>query len=130
MRTFEQRFADVFSELGDFEQMQIFNEWAYRIGDEPICQMEEFDDLFNDWKPSDIAMRMFYGDFNPNHDYFRFDGYGNLESANHLNEWLDDYIISDLADWYEEHEDVLTCVCSEMEEIFEEEEEEKEEETI
>ena len=131
MRTFAERFADVFSELGDYEQMTIFNEWAYRIGEEPIEDMENFDDLMCGWKPSDIALRIAYGDFHPNRAFFRFDGYGNLESTDYLNDWLDSYVISDLADWYEEHKDVLTCVCSEMEEICEEEEEEEtEEETI
>ena len=27
-----------------------------------------------------IACRIFYGNFNPNDDYFNFDGYGNLQS--------------------------------------------------
>ena len=127
MKTFEARFADVWSELGDIEQMSIFNEWAYRIGEEPICDMNEFDDLMHGWKPIDIAMRIHFGDFNPNHEYFRFDGYGNLESTNYPCEWIEDYM-DDMVSWYEENEDALTCVCSEMEEVFEEEEDEQEDE--
>lgn len=29
-----------------------------------------------------LAFRIHYGDFNPNDDYFNFDGYGNLQSFN------------------------------------------------
>ncbi len=46
--------------------------------------MDEFDDYMGSFSPSDLANRIFYGDFNPNDDYFRFNAYGNLES---LNEW-------------------------------------------
>lgn len=123
MKTFNERFADVFSELGDIDQLVIFNEWAYTIGEEPICEMGEFDDLMCGWKPLDIAMRVHFGDFNPNHAYFRFDGYGNLESTEFVHWWIEDYM-DDLADWYEDHKDVLTSVCSDMEEICEEEDEE------
>ena len=81
MKTFKERFADVWSELGDCEQIAIYNEWAYRIGEEPIEDMDLFDDVMCGWKPIDIALRIRFGDFNPNHHYFRFDGYGNLEST-------------------------------------------------
>lgn len=131
MRTFNKRFADVFSELGDAEQVSIFNEWANRIGEETIESMDNFDDLLNGWKASNIASRIVHGDFHPNHTWFKFNGLGNLESANNVNGWMDDYVVSDLADWYEENKELLTSVCSEMEEICEDdEEEETEEETI
>lgn len=43
--------------------------------------MEEFDEVLSGHTPMEIAQLIFFGDFNPNHDYFRFNGYGNLESA-------------------------------------------------
>lgn len=48
-----------------------------------------------------------YGRFNPNRDYFRFDGYGNLESTNYedYTDLIDDYfldkIIEEAEDWDE-----------------------------
>ena len=46
--------------------------------------MDDFDELCEYMKPSDIAMRIFYGgEFNPNDMYFRYDGYGNFESTNY-----------------------------------------------
>lgn len=124
MRTFNERFIDAFNELSESEQVCIFNEYAYRIGEEPIEDMDCFDDLMYGWKPLDIALRVHFGDFNPNHTYFRFDGYGNLESTEFVNWWLEDYV-DDLADWYEDNQDVLTSVCPDIE-IDEDEDEEPE----
>lgn len=46
--------------------------------------MDEFDDFMSNSTPLEIARMIFYGDFNPNDDYFRFNAYGNLESADRL----------------------------------------------
>lgn len=47
--------------------------------------MDEFDEFLSGRTPMEIAQMIFFGDFNPNNDYFRFNGYGNLKSA----EWPD-----------------------------------------
>ena len=48
--------------------------------------MAEFDEFMSNYSPMEIAQMIFFGDnFNPNDDYFRFNAYGNLESAN----WYD-----------------------------------------
>ena len=47
--------------------------------------MDLFDELLDGYTPMEIARMIFFGEFNPNDDYFRFNAYGNLESAN----WLD-----------------------------------------
>ena len=68
--------------------------------------MAEFDDLMSDYTPMGIAQMIFFGgDFNPNHDFFRFNGYGNLESANWHDveaeaEDLKDDIIDHLVNYY------------------------------
>lgn len=43
--------------------------------------MDEFDDFMSDYTPMEIAQMIWFGEFNPNNDYFRFNAYGNLESA-------------------------------------------------
>ena len=44
--------------------------------------MDEFDEFLSNCTPSEIARMIFFGDdFNPNDEYFRFNAYGNLESA-------------------------------------------------
>ena len=45
--------------------------------------MDEFDELMSNYNPMQIAQMIYFGDyFNPNDEYFRFNAYGNLESAN------------------------------------------------
>lgn len=45
--------------------------------------MDEFDEFLSNHTPMEIAQMIFYGgEFNPNDEYFRFNAYGNLESAN------------------------------------------------
>lgn len=130
MRTFYERFAEYFAEQGNAEQVAIFNEWAYNTGNEPVNSMEEFDEVFRDWSPLDIA-RQTYADFNPNHDYFTFDGNANLESIENVAEWLEDYV-GDMADYFEDHYRDLanvvgTCEAGALYEEDEDEEQEDEE---
>lgn len=47
--------------------------------------MDEFDYFMSDYTPMNIAQMIWFGEFNPNADYFRFNAYGNLESA----DWRD-----------------------------------------
>ena len=42
--------------------------------------MAEFDEFLDGYTPMEIARMIHFGEFNPYDDYFRFDGYGNLES--------------------------------------------------
>ena len=43
--------------------------------------MDSFDEIMSNCMPMEIAQRIFFGDFNPNDEFFRFNAYGNLESA-------------------------------------------------
>ena len=68
--------------------------------------MDVFDEFLDGYTPMEIAQMIFFGDdFNPNDDYFRFDAYGNLESANWGDveaeaEDLKDDIIDHLVNYY------------------------------
>lgn len=42
--------------------------------------MDEFDDFLSNDTPMEIAQMMWFGEFNPNDEYFRFNAHGNLES--------------------------------------------------
>ena len=52
---------------GDLEHLEFYD-------------MECFNELMDSLEPEEIARRVFFGDFNPNHEYFKFNGYANLES--------------------------------------------------
>lgn len=67
--------------------------------------MDEFDEFLSGRTPMEIAQMIYFGNFNPNDDYFRFNGYENLESANWPDvvaeaEDLEDDIINHLTHYY------------------------------
>ena len=41
---------------------------------------DEFFDMFFEGKPAEVARAIYYGDFNYNDEYIKFNGYGNLET--------------------------------------------------
>ena len=50
--------------------------------DASYYDMDAFDELMSNYSPMQIAQMIYFGDdFNPNDDFFRFNVYGNLESA-------------------------------------------------
>lgn len=102
MKTFNERFAEYFSEQGNAEQVAIFNEWAYATGNEPINDIDEFNEVCAGFDPLDIVYKYRFGSFNPYHGYFTFDGYANLESIENVAEWLEDYT-DEMADYFEDH---------------------------
>lgn len=69
--------------------------------------MDEFDEFLSNATPSEIAQMIFFGDdFNPNDEYFRFNAYGNLESA----DWHDvvaeaEDLVDDIIDHLVNHYD-------------------------
>ena len=45
-----------------------------------LYDMDDFNEIMEGYTPTELAERIFFGDFNINDDYFYFNGYGNLES--------------------------------------------------
>ena len=88
------------------ELMQHMNAYDSCFDDCVYYDMAEFDGFLDGYTPMEIAQMIFFGgDFNPNHDFFRFNAYGNLESANWLDveaeaEDLKDDIIDHLVNYY------------------------------
>jgi hypothetical protein len=87
------------------------------LGDDRYYYMDELTELFNGCEPIELLNKAFfgydldvwhtdahgykvYGAFNPNRDFFKFNGYGNLVSTNHknYNSFLDDYFIDAVID--------------------------------
>ena len=74
--------VEILQGLNEWELLAVHNTYIEHVNarDDEIFDMDMFNDIFDGQTPEYIACRIFYGDFNPNSDYFRFDGYGNLES--------------------------------------------------
>ena len=63
--------------------LQYMNAYDGCFEEATYYDMESFDDFLDGDTPLEIAQMIFFGGyFNPNDEYFRFNAYGNLESAN------------------------------------------------
>lgn len=84
-----------------------------------VYQMEEFDEVMCSAQPWEIARACYWGRFNPQHNYFFFNGQGNLSSFDY---WEDAPIyLPDIVDYILTQEDCLDD--EEIREILESEDE-------
>ena len=67
-----------------FEIVSQINSYDSSLQHLDFLDMEDFNMYLDGFAPADIANKIFFGDFNPNDEYFRFDEYENLES---FDEW-------------------------------------------
>lgn len=133
--------GDVFNEC--MEQLDSYNGY---LGDDRYYSMDDLDELYSGTEASEILRRAFYGydeetwttdrsgnreygAFNPNRDYFRFNGYGNLVSADYKDYTgqLDHYAVESLSENRDEVEAIdedneLSALFDALEEAENEEE--------
>lgn len=131
---------DVFNDC--MEELDSYNGY---LGDDRYSNMEELDEIFSETAPSELLQRTFfgydedawtldrygnkeYGAFNPNRDYFRFNGYGNLVSADHkdysafLDHWAVEIMSENRSDIYSIDDDnELAALFDALEEAEDEE---------
>ena len=93
MKTYDEKveaIKNIIACMGESDAVALHNEYCYETNDydDEIIEMERFDEICEGMTPSDIANHIFYGDFNPNHEYFHYDGYGNFESTNYPTDWI------------------------------------------
>ena len=82
------------------------NSWDGSLDYLQVYYMDDFDEIMNGCQPIEIAQRIYFGDFNPNDEYWRFNGYANLES-------LDEYEL------YEEIKDNAIEIAQRTVELYE-----------
>ena len=56
------------------------NSYDGSLYDYEFIDMNEFNEYTQALEPYDLALKIHYGEFNPNDEYFAFDGYDNLVS--------------------------------------------------
>ena len=86
-----------------------------------LYNMDDFDMVMEGYTPTEVVQRTFFGDFNPNGDYFYFNGYANLESIyewemqDHFEPILDEIVDSMLYNYNDLYidDDNLNCLVSE-----------------
>lgn len=96
------------------EELDSYNGY---LGDDRYYEMEMLNEFYNSTEPLELLYRTFYGydadnyitdsygqkqhqEFNPNREYFKYNGYGNLVSSNYKDyiERNDKYLIEELHD--------------------------------
>lgn len=76
--------------------------------DDIVYSMDDFDEQLESFEPWEIACRIFYGNFNPRHEYFKWDGYGNLKSFYNAYEVIQSEVdIDAIAEYIDENDDEL-----------------------
>ena len=129
---------DIFSDC--IEELDNYNGY---LSDDRYYSMEELNDIYSGQEPQEILFRAFYGfdadsrhtdrsgdkiyeAFNPNRDYFYFNGYGNLVSSDYkdYSDKLDEYAIEEMSENRSniesiENDDTLAGLFDELEEIEE-----------
>lgn len=96
------------------EELDSYNGY---LGDDRYYSMDELDEFYNGTEPLEILRRAYYGrdddtyttdsngnrtygEFNPNRDYFYYNGYGNLVSSDYKDytAHLDEYAIEAMSE--------------------------------
>lgn len=118
MKTLEQKQQEIVEKILEYfkenedvfkEVIEDVNAYSGYLGDDEIFPMEFLDDVYCDTKPTDLLQRVYYGhdengdntEFNPNREYFYYNGCGNLVScdsrdySDHLDKYFVDELISD-----------------------------------
>ena len=116
----EERIKSIIEEMEIAEKVRIHNEYCYETScnDDEIFEMDRLDEVLENESPRDIINMVFYGDFNTSHDYFQFNGYGNLESFYDID--IDNHIYPDeISEWIVENNNSLGS--DEIQEILDEE---------
>lgn len=98
-----EKILEVVNNMSDSDLLQVYNNICDEqfYSDDMIYSMDELNELLSGWDPFDIARAIYYGDCCPQHDYFKFNGYGNIESTDFLDSWIDKKEIARHIDEYE-----------------------------
>lgn len=117
------------------EELDSYNGY---LGDYRYYYMDDLNEFYSSVSPLDFLQRVYYGhdeengnssEFNPNREYFSYNGYGNLVSSDckDYSCFLDHYLIDSLEE-HRQYIDSIDCDIT-LSTLFDELEGEKEEET-
>ena len=93
MKTYDEKveaIKNIIEDMDTSDAVALHNGYCYKTDDydDEIIDMERFDEICEGMTPIDIARGIVYGDFNPNHEYFHYDGHGNFESTDCPTDWI------------------------------------------
>ena len=114
-----EKIIEFFNDNGELfiECMEDLDRYSGYLGDDRYYEMEFINEFYNNVEPLEILQRAFfgrdddyytdgsgnkvYGEFNPNKDFFYFNGYGNFVSTNYKDytHHLDEHAIRAMSDY-------------------------------
>lgn len=96
---FKIAFVEQFDDLSEEEQVYLHNEYCDDKGydDDLIQSTDNFDTCYEGATPTDVALAVRCGDYNPNDDWFQFNGYNNPVSTDYPSDFIDSYSIAEWA---------------------------------
>lgn len=101
---------EILEDLDDEEKFDYYNRYCeYNNNPDSMIYYndDDFLDTFFDGNASSLAKAIAYGDYEYNDEYVRFDGCGNLQSYNGLQDALEDnFVDSELIDFIMEDKDI------------------------
>ena len=129
MRNKREEVLEMLRDMNDSDLVAVHNEYCDKVRyyDDRIYDMYEINDLLYGRSPLEIITDA--RDVDANDNYIRYNGYGNLESTDCPDDWMD---LDEIADYIVENDDALRNddirdLLDEIEAENEEEEEEEEE---
>ena len=129
MRDMKEEVLEMLRDMNDSDLVAVHNEYCDKVNyyDDRIYDMYEINDLLYGRSPLEIITDA--RDVDANDNYIRYNGYGNLESTDCPDDWMD---LDEIADYIVENDDALRNddirdLLDEIEAENEEEEEEEEE---
>ena len=130
MRDMREEVLEMLRDMNDSDLVAVHNEYCGKVSydDDMIFYMEELDELMYGMKPLDILREA--REVDTNDDWIRWNGYGNLESTDYPQDWME---LDEIADYIVENDDALynddiRDLLDEIEAENEEEEEDEDEE--
>ena len=77
-----EKVKDAIECLHDEAKRSVWNEYCHAANypDDWCFRVEDMDEEFQHCAITDVLNRVFYGDFNPNCEYWQYDGYANIQS--------------------------------------------------
>lgn len=129
MRNAREEVMEMLRDMNDSNLVAVHNEYCDKVRyyDDRIYDMYEINDLLYGRSPLEIITDA--RDVDANDNYIRYNGYGNLESTDCPDDWMD---LDEIADYIVDNDDALRNddirdLLDEIEAENEEEEEEEEE---
>ena len=127
MRDMKEEVLEMLRDMNDSDLVAVHNEYCDKVNyyDDRIYDMYEINDLLYDRSPLEIITDA--RDVDANDNYIRYNGYGNLESTDCPDDWID---LDEIADYIVENDDALRNddIRDLLDEIEAENEEEEEDE--